>query len=165
MKIAPIDIAHKSFKQKWMGIDGDEVTDFLRAVAEEMELLIKEKNELRERMREKELSLMEFKERDQVLKDTITTAHKMAENIRSDAEREAKLITNDANQKAEIIVKDARDSLKKIYQEIGDLKRVRMAFETRLKSMLQSYLSILDEENKDFLDPVGMDSKSQSPRL
>jgi len=154
MKIAPIDIAHKSFKQKWMGVDGDEVTDFLRAVSDELELLIRERNELRDRLREKELSLMEFKERDQVLKDTIVTAHKMAENIRNDAEREAKLITNDANHKAEIIVKDARDSLKKIYQEIGDLKRIRIAFETRLKSMLHSYLAVIDEENKNFLDPV-----------
>lgn len=152
MKIAPIDIAHKTFKTKWMGVDGEEVTEFLRAVAEELEVLAKEKNDLKERLREKELALIEFKERDQVLKDTITTAHKMAENIRHDAEREAKLILNDASQKGEFIVKDARDSLKKVYQEINDLKRVRIGFESRLKSLLTSYLSILEEENKSFLE-------------
>ncbi len=145
-----------------MGVDGEEVAEFLRSVSDELEQLIKERNDLRERMREKELSLMEYKERDQVLKDTITTAHKMAENIRSDAEREAKLIFNDAHQKSEMIVKDARDSLKKIYQEIGDLKRIRIAFETRLKSMLHSYLAVIDEENKNFLDPVS-DNKAQNP--
>ena len=154
MKIAPIDIAHKTFKNKWMGLDGDEVSDFLRAISDEMEQLIKERNELRERLREKELALVEFKERYNVLKDTITTAHKMAENIRTDADREAKLILNDATQKAEIMTKDARDSLKKIYQEIGDLKRVRISFETRLRSTLQSYLAVLDQDNKDFLDQV-----------
>lgn len=153
MKIAPIDIVHKTFKNKWMGVDGDEVSEFLRAVAEEMEIVIKERNDLRERLREKELALIEFKERDQVLKDTITTAHKMAENIRHDAEREAKLIFNDAQQKGEFIVKDARDSLKKVYQEINDLKRVRISFETRLRSLLNSYISILEEENKNFLEP------------
>ncbi len=152
MKIAPIDIAHKTFKNKWMGIDSDEVSEFLRAVAEELEILVKEKNDLKERLREKELALIEFKERDQVLKDTITTAHKMAENIRHDAERESKLILNDAQQKGDFIVKDARDSLKKVYQEIGDLKRVRIGFETRLRSLLTSYLSVLEEENKSFLD-------------
>ena len=30
MKIAPIDIAHKTFNRKVMGLDPDEVTDFLR---------------------------------------------------------------------------------------------------------------------------------------
>jgi cell division initiation protein len=154
MKIAPIDIVHKNFKSKWMGADHEEVAEFLRAISEELEIIIKERNDLRERLREKELALLEFKERDQVLKDTITTAHKMAENIRHDAEREAKLILNDAQQKGEFIVKDARDSLKKIYQEINDLKRVRIGFETRLRSLLTSYISILDEENKTFLEPA-----------
>ncbi len=153
MKIAPIDIIHKTFKSKWMGVDGDEVSEFLRGVAEEFEILVKERNDLRERLREKELALIEFKERDQVLKDTITTAHKMAENIRHDAEREAKLILNDAQQKGEFIVKDARDSLKKVYQEIHDLKRMRISFETRLRSLLTSYISILEEENKSFHEP------------
>jgi len=152
MKIAPIDIVHKTFKNKWLGVDGEEVSEFLRSIAEDLEVLVRERNDLRERLREKELALLEFKERDQVLKDTITTAHKMAENIRHDAEREAKLILNDAQQKGELIVKDARDSLKKVYGEINDLKRVRISFETRLRSLLNSYISILDEENKSFLE-------------
>lgn len=150
MKIAPIDIAHKAFKKKLMGLDETEVSEFLRLISEEMESIIRERNELRDRIREKELSIMEFKERDQVLKDTITTAHKMAENIRTDAEREARLILNDANQKAELIVRDARDSLKKIYQEISDLKRARVSFETRLRSVIQSHMVMLDEDAKIF---------------
>lgn len=165
MKIAPIDIAHRNFKHKWMGLDGDEVHEFLRSVADEMETLIRERNELKEALREKELSLLEFKERDQVLKDTITTAHKMAESIRTDAEREARLILNDANQKAELIVKDARDSLKKVYSEINDLKRVRVGFEARIRSLIQSYSAILDSEEKNFADPLAtpMGTKGNEP--
>ena len=154
MKIAPIDIAHRNFKHKWMGLDPDEVHEFLRSVADEMENLIRDRNELKEALREKELSLLEFKERDQVLKDTITTAHKMAESIRTDAEREARLILNDANHKSELIVKDARDSLKKVYTEINDLKRVRVGFEARLRSLVQSYTAILDSEDKNFSEPI-----------
>ncbi|NJL24643.1 MAG: DivIVA domain-containing protein, partial [Calothrix sp. SM1_5_4] len=37
MRIAPIDIAHKTFHRKMMGFDPDEVMDFLRLVAEELE--------------------------------------------------------------------------------------------------------------------------------
>src|SRR5687767_12690988 len=154
MKIAPIDIAHRNFKHKWMGLDSDEVHEFLRAIADEFEKIIRERNELKEALREKELSILEFKERDQVLKDTITTAHKMAESVRADAEREARLILNDANQKAELIVKDARDSLKKVYGEISDLKRVRVGFEARIRSLIHSYSAILDSEEKSFIEPV-----------
>lgn len=148
MKIAPIDISHKSFKRKAFGLDTDEVTDFLKSVAEEMETLIRERNRLKEEMRDKELSLLEYKERDKVLRDTITSAQRMSEKMREDAEREAKIILNDASQKADMIVRDARDSLKRVYQEITDIKRSKMQFESSLRAIVQTHLNLLDSQQE-----------------
>lgn len=148
MKITPIDIAHKSFGKKMMGLDADEVNDFLQQIAGQMESLIQERNALKEGLREKELSLMEYKDRDQVLKETIQTATQMADRLRQDAEREAKLIIVDAQQKAEIITRDSRDSLKKMYQEVTELKRARMQFEANLKALAQAHLSLLEQGEK-----------------
>jgi cell division initiation protein len=148
MRITPIDIAHKSFSRKMMGLDQDEVMDFLRHVADEMESLIRERNSLKEAMREKELAVAEYRERDELLKSTITTATRMSERMQVDAERESKLIVHDAHQKSEAIVRDARDSLKRIYQEVSDLKRVRMQFENNLKALVQSHLAMLDQGHK-----------------
>lgn len=148
MRITPIDIAHKSFGKKMMGLDAEEVTDFLQQVAAQMETLIQERNTLKENVREKELSLLEYKERDQVLKETIATATQMADRLRQDAEREAKLIIADAQQKAEIITRDSRDSLKKMYQEVSDLKRTRMQFEANLKALAQAHLALLEQGEK-----------------
>ncbi len=131
-----------------MGFDQDEVMDFLQMIAAQMETLIQERNALKEGLREKDLSLMEYKERDQVLKETIATAGQMAERIRQDADREAKLIIADAQQKAEMITRDSRDSLKKMYQEVTDLKRVRMQFEANLKALAQAHLSLLEQGEK-----------------
>src|SRR5690348_13537914 len=121
MKIAPIDIAHKTFSRKLGGIDAVEVEAFLKEVADEMENVIRERNQLKEQLRERDIQILEYKERDKALKDTIMTAHKMTENMRKDAEREAGIILNDAKQRADAIVRDSRDSLKKVYQEISDL--------------------------------------------
>jgi cell division initiation protein len=153
MKIAPIDIAHKVFGKKMMGLDGEEVQDFLRQIAEEMEALIRERNNLREQMREKELAILEFRERDELLKSTITTATKMSDKIQVDAEREARLIVGDAKQQAEMIVRDARDSLKRIFQEISDLKKVRMQYENNLRALVQSHLTMLEQGHKIMPDP------------
>src|SRR5437868_6541307 len=98
MKITPIDIVHKSFNKKMLGIDAEEVNDFMAQIASQMEALIQERNTLKEALREKELSLLDYKERDQVLKSTIATATQMTERLRQDSEREAKLIIADANQ-------------------------------------------------------------------
>jgi cell division initiation protein len=148
MKITPIDITHKTFSRKMWGVDGDEVSEFLTSVADELENTVKERNQLKETLREKDLSILEYRERDRVLKDTIATAQKMSQKISEDAEREARLILNDAQQKADIIVKDARDSLKRIYREISDLKRLRLQFESNFKAVIQAHLNILEQSER-----------------
>jgi len=153
MKIAPIDIAHKNFGRKLGGLDPDEVTSFLKEIAEELETLIRERNQLKEQLRERDLQMMEYKDRDKALKDTILTAHKMTENMRRDGEREAGLIINDAQQRSEAIVRDARDSLKKTYQDISEMKRLKSQFEVSLRSLLTSHLELL-ERNAGYLPHV-----------
>lgn len=145
MKFSPGEIAHKSFNKKMMGLDPDEVADFLIKVSAQMEMLTQERNQMRETIRERDLALVEYKERDQILKSTITTASQMADKVRADAERESKLIVNDAHQRAEIITRDAKDSLKKIYNEVADLKKARMQFEANLKAIAQAHLTLLDQ--------------------
>lgn len=142
-----------------MGLDPDQVTDFLRFVSDEMEAVIRERNSLKEALREKELSVSEYRERDELLKNTITTATRMSEKMQADAEREAKLIIQDANQKAEMIVRDARDSLKRIYQDIADLKRIRLQFENNLKALIQSHMAMVEQGQKIMPNP------SIDPRL
>lgn len=155
MKITPVDIAHKSFAKKMFGLDEAAVLDFLQDVATQMEELIHERNTLKEQVREREIALNDFKERDAILKTTIATASQMSERLRTDAEREAKLITNDAQQKADAIVKDARDSLRAMYQEISDLKRVRMQFEGNLKALAQAHLTLVDQGEK-YMPNIGL---------
>lgn len=148
MRITPIDIAHKNFAKKMFGLDPEEVMDFLQQVAQQMESLVHERNSLKETLRERELAIAEYKERDKVLKDTIATASQMADRLRQDAEREAKLIIVDAQQKSEMIVRDSRDSLKKMYQEMTELKRARMQFEANLRALAQAHLTLLEQGEK-----------------
>lgn len=162
MKITPIDIVHKSFSKKMMGIDADEVNEFMAQIAAQMEALIQERNSMKEALREKELNLLEYKERDQVLKNTIATATQMTERLRQDSEREAKLIIADANQKAEMIMRDSRDSLKKMYQEITELKRARMQFEANLKALVQAHLTLLDQGEK-YMPQMQLPNMNMSP--
>jgi cell division initiation protein len=155
MKITPIDIAHKNFNKKMFGLDEDEVMDFLQRIASQMEALVHERNTLKELVREREVQLSDQKERDHVLKSTISTAGQMADRLRGDAEREAKLILADAHQKSEMITRDARDSLKKAYQDIADLKRMRMQFEANLKAMAQAHLALIEQGEK-FMPSIGL---------
>jgi cell division initiation protein len=154
MKIAPIDIAHKQFSKKMMGLDPNEVHGFLQQVAEELENMIRDRNNLREALREKELQIHEYRERDKALRDTISTAQKMSEKIAEEAQREARLILMDANQQGDTIIRDARDSLKRIYQEISDLKKLKIQFDSNMRSILQAHLGLLDNQEQYIATPM-----------
>lgn len=148
MKVTPIDIAHKTFSKKIMGCDQQEVSDFMQQISAQLEALIYERNHLKEILREKELSLLEYKEKDKMLRETMSAASQMSDRLKIDAEREAKLIITDAQLKAEMILRDSKDSLRKSYQEVNDLKRTRLQFEANLKALVQAHLSILEQGEK-----------------
>lgn len=131
-----------------MGLDQTEVIEFLSEIAHQMEVLIHERNHLKESLREKELALMEYKEKDQILKATLATASQMSDKLKQDSEREAKLIVAEAHQKVEMMTRDGRDALRKIYNDIAELKKVRMQFEVNLKALANSHLSLLEQGEK-----------------
>ena len=152
MRIAPVDVTHKTFSKKVMGLDPQEVYEFLRDVADQMEEIVRERNRLKEDIVKKEQQMTEYVERDQALRATIQAASKMSDQFRQDAGKEAELIVADARQRGEVLVKDARDSLKKMYMEIADLKKTRLQFETNLRAMMQAHLTMLEQSRKVFPD-------------
>ena len=155
MKYYPAEIQTKTFDRKMMGYDPDQVENFLNIVAAQIEALMNERNTLKELIKDKELDLLNYKDRDQLLQQTMTQATAVTEKMKSDTERECKLIVNDAHQKSEVITRDAKDSLRKIYSEIADLKKSRMQFEANLKAMAQAHLSLLEQADQ-FLPKMRM---------
>ena len=143
MKFYPTEIANKTFDRKMMGFDPEQVVNFLTVIAAQTENLAQQIQTLTEELKEKELQLHEYRDRDNILRSAITQATKMTDQMKAEAEHEVKIIISDAQQKAETITRDAKDSLRKIYQEISDLKKSRMQFEANLKALAQAHLSLL----------------------
>ena len=150
MKLDPDTILTKTFTRKVMGgYSTAEVADFLEKLAGEIEEQNKKQEELAGLLKEKETFIREYRDREGMLKNTITTAQNMAEKIKKDAEKEAEFIMEDARHKAQLVVREARDSLKTSYQELADLKRVHIQLKNSLKSVLQSHQDLLDQHNLD----------------
>lgn len=169
MKFNSLEINEKTFRKKMFGLDSQHVFDFLRRLSVEMDMLTKDKADLKKKLREVEVHLQEYKERDELLKNTIANATKMSDRIRTDSERESKLIINDSKQRAETIIRDAKDSLKAIYNDVSDLKRVRMQFENNLRALMQSHIAMLDQGQglmpNPEVDPITMRPKVNNQSL
>lgn len=154
MRVAPIDIAHKTFGRKLYGLDTEEVYDFLRDIADEVEGMVRKQEQLVEKQKGSETALEEFRQREDVLKQTLQTASQMSERMKAEAQRESDLIIREARQRADIIIKEARESLRKMYQDINDLKKSRMQFEAGLKSLIKAHLAMIDQGHAVVPDPA-----------
>ncbi len=158
MTIGFSDLSNKKFTRSVLGYDPVEVTNFLRDMSLEIDRLYKERTMLKEMIRERDVSLLNYKEKDKTLKDTLEVAKEMSKKLKSDTNREARLIINDAEQKADIIMREARDSLKDIYREINTLRKSKIQIETNLRALLHAHLSLLDEQIT--TDVANTDNKS-----
>jgi len=153
MRVAPIDIAHKTFGKKIYGLNTEEVYDFLRDIADELESMSREHEQLLEKQKASDANIAEFRQREEALKNTLQTASQMSGRIQEEAKREGDLIIREARQRADIIIKEARESLRSMYQEINDLKKSRMQFEAGLKSLIKAHLAMIDQGHSVVPDP------------
>lgn len=153
MRVAPIDIAQKTFGRKFYGLDTEEVYDFLRDMADDFENLSRQVEQLKENQKKSDEALEEHKQREDALKQTLQTASQMSERMRVEAQRESDIVIREARQRADIIIKEARESLRNMYQDINDLKKSRMQFEAGLKSLVKAHLAMIDQGHSVVPDP------------
>jgi len=154
-KMSGLEIQLKEFSRSLRGYDINEVKNFLDDVAKQVESLDFENRNLKDRIREKELSLMEYKEREGMLKDTMVTAHKVTDSIKKDASREAMQIITQAKISAETIVREARQNMRRTIEELNRLKKQKMEIASSLRSALESQLRMVkqfDTEKDDLIE-------------
>ena len=147
MKLSPDSIVTRVFSSRLFGgYNTREVSAFLERVAGDMEEIIQEKLKLKDQIQEKERQLMEYRNRENLLKEAITTVQKTTARMEEEAQKSAQRVVQEAHQKADIIVQDARDSLKAVYQDLSNLRKVHIQVKNTLKAVLQSHQDLLEQD-------------------
>jgi len=144
MKITPIDISGHTFATRMRGFDQEEVRSFLNLVSSEFEALVVESNSLRERLAQVEASVSDLKERERILKETLLTAQRLADEIRAEARKEAQLIVREAEVKGSQYLDQAGRKAGEIEGAIQALRVEREAFAQRIRSAVEQHLRLLD---------------------
>lgn len=144
MKITPLDIQGHEFKRKVRGLDPEEVKAFLALVAEEYEALIVANGKITDEVAELRERLGDLKERERILKDTLYTAQKLADDMKAEARRERDLLLKEAELKAERLIDHASKRVQDLEAEILDLKTERDAFESKVRFIIEQHQKLLD---------------------
>ena len=149
MKITPIDIGGHQFAKKMRGFDPEEVRSFLNLVSGEFEKFVIENNALKEELAQIKSGLADYKERERILKDTLVTAQKLAEDMKEEARKEGQLILKEAEIKGGQLLDQAARKAGQIEGMIQNLRVERDSFEQRVRSAVEHHLRLLDMHKKE----------------
>ncbi|MFZ7946663.1 MULTISPECIES: DivIVA domain-containing protein [Bacillaceae] len=151
MPLTPLDIHNKEFNKGFRGYDEDEVNEFLDQVIKDYELVLREKKEMEERLKDMNERLGHFVNIEETLNKSIIIAQEAGEDVKRNAQKEAKLIIKEAEKNADRIVNDSLSKARKIALEIEDLKKQSKVFRTRFKMLIEAQLDMLNTDDWDHL--------------
>jgi len=146
MRITPMDIEQQEFSRSFRGYNEEEVDDFLDKIVKDYEELIKENAKLRDDMERMKDRLREFSEMEETLRSALLNAQKSAEEMKGRVESEARIVIEKAEKEAELIKHKALQKEDDVKNEINNLRRYKYIFKERFKSMLNLYMSMMENE-------------------
>jgi cell division initiation protein len=160
MLLTPLEIQQKQFRVRFFrGLDAKDVESFLQKIADLMSAHLKQIDELKRELDDKERQLGEHREREQTLKNTLVSAQKTVEQMKVNAQKEAKLLVAEAEVKAERMLNNAHNRLAQIHEDIAELKRQRIQFELKLRATIETYQKMLDMQKEEEIEAEDLESK------
>jgi cell division initiation protein len=144
VKLTPTDVQRQAFAKRFRGFDPDEVRAFLAAVAEEMAALQRERDHVEQQLRHLELIVNEHREREAILKNTLLTAQKAAEDIRENARREADTVIKQAELQGDRLLELAQTRAHEVERGILDLRAHRSGIRTDVRALITRLTHVLD---------------------
>jgi cell division initiation protein len=133
--VTPPEIQHQALKDG-RGYDRADVDTLLEHVASSYEQVWLERDQLRSRLTELELELAGVREMERYLRDTLLTAQRAADELRSRAEQDAERLRSETRADLERARAENRRELEELRAE---LERFR-TLERRLRSNLRAFL-------------------------
>ena len=144
MRIAPMDLRQQRFRTAIRGFDRTEVVAFLTEAADDYEHALREIDRLRQDFLRMEALLTEHRDREANLRNTLLTAQRLADEVRTAADNEGKMIVREAEGRADLLVQRASLRLEEIERDITELRLRRRDVEGSLESSIQALYRALE---------------------
>lgn len=158
MPLSPLDIHNKEFSKGFRGYQEDEVNEFLDQIIKDYEIILKEKKDLEERLKQTDERVGHFTTIETTLQKSIVVAQEAAEEVRRNSQKEAKLIVREAEKNADRIVNESLTKARRIAMEIEELKKQSKVFRNRFKMIVEAQLDLIDTDDWETLMEYDVDT-------
>ncbi len=118
MRITPLDVHEQTFRVTFRGFDPAEVDAFLQRLADELERLVEERDELQAKLTKESETRVQ-------LEETLSSARILQQGLLEHAKQEAELLVSQARLKADRILARANEELVTLRRESQVLNEKR----------------------------------------
>ena len=131
MALTPVEIRHVKLKRGLFGYRRAHVDRLLEEVYDSFEEVWRERADLADALENAEAELVRYRELEEILRTTLVSAERSAQEVREQAHREAGLIINEAHAEARSITHRALAERERIEAETHRVRAMlRSALET-----------------------------------
>lgn len=154
------DINNKRFEQARPGYKTEEVDDFLREVARDIERYQRDKEESEKKIAVLVESVREYKKDEEALKDALIGAQKQSRTIIADAQVQADKILSEARAKAGEIIGSTKVQLEKEKRCLVKMQQEVSDFKANLLNMYKQHLEQItaipdyEDDSEESREPV-----------
>lgn len=138
MSMTPVEVRHQQLKRGLFGYRRRGVDDLLTDIADSFEYVWRERADLVDRVEELEADLARHVELEGLLRSTLISAERAAQEQRDRARREADTILGEAHAEARTVTRDSRSEKERLDGEAR-----------RIAALLRSALAVVEETGAD----------------
>lgn len=146
MKLSSLSLRTKEFNRTLRGFDANEVQAFLLQVADEIDELQKENENLKKQLEEATDQLIEYRRIEKSLQETLLKAQENSSRAIESTKKQASLMMKEAEIKAQQIIEKAKEAANEIRTSIVNLKEERDLLIAKLKAMITTQAHLLDSK-------------------
>jgi cell division initiation protein len=153
MPLTPVEIRHINLRRAWLrgyrkpGVDG-----LLTEIAESFEEVWRERAELADRLEELEGEAAKHRELEALLRSTLVSAERAAQDMKEQARRESDLIVQEAHAESRRVTRESAAEKRRLEE---DMVKIRAQLRAALESLGEWPGEAKDEKQSDKPDDVG----------
>jgi cell division initiation protein len=133
MPLTPVEIRHLELHRAWLrGYRKSTVDRLLSEIADSFEEVWRERADLADRLDELETEAAKHRELEALLRSTLVSAERAANDMKEQARRESDLIVQEAHAEARRIVREIASEKERLEQ---DVRKIRALLRTALESL------------------------------
>lgn len=147
-ELAPLDVLGRKFSRRVNGYSPVEVHELLSEVASSLEVLARDRGELKQRVARLETELEQFRQREDALHEALVAAQRSADQTVDGARRDAEEIVREGHLLADRLVEEASGRARNVERAIASLRNNRREVRADLMRMVEILQGVVQDDQR-----------------